>query len=112
MRTAVAILFLAFQVAMIVYARFDPGRYFCWAPHDSQNEYHIRVSIDDVELDTTETTRRYRIPAEGIDPRAIEHVIRLVRQYERSYGSDENAVVDIDYRTNGSAVKHWRWPEQ
>ena len=111
MRTVAAILFLSFQIGMIVYARFDDGRYFCWAPHDSQNAYQIEVTVGDNKLSAAETEQRYRIPAEGVDPRAIEHVIRLVRQYEQGYGSKDGAVVDISYRTNGSSATHWQWPE-
>ena len=111
MRTALAVALLAFQVAMIVYARFDPRRYYCWAPHDEQTEYRIRVRIDGRWLSPDEVHARYRDPWSGVNPRAAEHVIRLVRQYERTYGEDDPADVFLHYRINGGEDRIWRWPE-
>ncbi len=95
---------------MIVYARFTPARYYCWAPHDMQNEYAIFVTMNGKALTSEEVTRRYRIRQEGVDPRAIEHVIRLIDHYERTFGRDENAQVRLEYRINGGAVNVDRWP--
>ena len=102
-------LLLAVQAALIVYARFDPMRYFCWAPHDAQSVYRIDVRIGDRVLTRAEVTDRYRIDGEGRDPRAIEHVIRLVRQRETTYGAPDRASVVIRYRTNGGPEQVWRW---
>lgn len=103
-------LFLLFQVGMIVHARFDPARYWCWAPHDQQAEYWIDVEIDGRSLPPEQVARRYRDPWGGIEPRTIEHVIRLVRQYEQTYGRDDGARVVLRYRTNGGPLRVWRWP--
>jgi hypothetical protein len=101
---------LLLQIGRIVSARFDTARYFCWAPHDSQSEYEIDVSIAGRGLTRAETAARYRMPWGWRDPRAMEHVLRLVRQYEETYGRDENATVIIRYTTNGGPVQEWRWP--
>ena len=37
LRTVIPILLFAFQLGAIVYARFVPTRYFCWAPYDIAN---------------------------------------------------------------------------
>lgn len=110
-RSALAASFLLVQIGMIVYARFDPARFFCWAPHDSQNEYEIDVAVHGRVLSPDEVLARYRIPWGWRNPRAMEHVLRLVRQYEETYGRPEQANVAIRYRTNGGPVREWRWPE-
>ena len=107
-RGIVAGVVLAFQAASIVYARFDDARYFCWAPHDAQNEYVIAVEIDGRSLSPSEVEARYRIPASGVDPRSIAHVTRLVQQYERTLGADDDATVVVGYRINGKALRRWR----
>ena len=110
LRNILVIAFLLFQFTMIVYARFTPARYYSWGPHDAQNEYAIHVTVAGRELTSEEVTRRYRIRQEGVDPRAIEHVIRLVDQYERTFGRDDNARVRLEYRTNGGALNVESWP--
>lgn len=97
---------------MIGFARFDAARYFCWAPHDSQNEYRIHVRFAGHELSESEISARYRIPARGIDPRAIEHVLRLVSHYERSHGATDGASVRVVYRTNGGPEKRWQYRQR
>ena len=62
MRTAIGVAFLLFQLVMIVYARFVPSRYFCWAPYDAQSEYSLQVTIDGRPLANQEIRRRYRRP--------------------------------------------------
>lgn len=94
----------------IVYARFDPGRYFCWAPHDAQNEYRIEVVIDGRPLDRDAVLDRYRTLT-GWDPRAIEHVKRVIVQYESTRGSSDAAVVTLHYKINGIEQEAWRWPK-
>ena len=42
-RLLLASAWLAFQLVAIVYARFVPARYFCWAPYDTQTEYWVTV---------------------------------------------------------------------
>lgn len=111
-RTSLAILFLLFQVAMIAYARFDPGRYYSWAPHDEQAEYRIEVEIDGRPLSAVEVAERYRDPWQGVNPRAIEHVLRFVRQYEETYGRSDGARVTVYYTINGGPERGWRWPER
>ena len=96
---------------MIGVARFHPMRYYCWAPYDSQNEYEITVKIQDHELTRGDVTKRYRIPARGINPRAIYQVTDIVSYVERVYRGSDNARVTITYRTNGGEEKRWRWPD-
>jgi hypothetical protein len=54
MRTAAGLALLLFQVVMIVYARFVPSRYFCWAPFDIQTEYKLRVTVNGRPLKSSE----------------------------------------------------------
>ena len=108
---SIGILILLVQVAMIVRARFVEDRYYCWAPHDSQNEYVLQVRIDGRSLEPSEIKARYRIEADGTDPRAIQHVKDTVSQYEETYGRGDDAVVSMTYRTNGGPEQAWAWPQ-
>jgi hypothetical protein len=106
----IGVAILAVQVVMIAVARFHPMRYYCWAPYDSQNEYRITATIDNRELPSEEVERRYRIPAQGINPRTIYEVIDIVSYVERVYHDLDAAEVTVTYRTNGSEEKRWQWP--
>ena len=46
MRTLIAMLLFAFQLGAIVYARFVPTRYFCWAPYDIQTDYVATATVN------------------------------------------------------------------
>jgi len=109
-RLGAALLLLLFQGVMMVRARFDDARYFSWAPHDAQNEYVIKVRSHGRSLSDEEIGARYRIPARGVDPRAIAHVIRLVEQYERSQPAAASEVM-VRWRTNGGPLRSWRLPQ-
>lgn len=110
MRMVVGLLLILAQVGMIARARFDDARYYCWAPYDSLNTYEIEVEIDGRALDPDAIRDRYQIPARGMDPRAIRHVLDIVSQYERTYGAADEARVAVEYRTNGAATRRWQWP--
>lgn len=111
MRTVLAIALLVTQCCFVVAARFNDARYYCWAPHDAQNEYRIRVWVDGQELDRIAVEERYRLTTGGVDPRAIAHVIYSIRQYEKTYGKDDGARTLLEYTTNGGPLEQWTWPE-
>ncbi len=96
---------------MVIYARFDEARYFCWAPHDSQNEYAIFATVNDQTLTPDQIQKRYRIKQKGIDPRAIQHIKDIIERYETTYGKDSPAEVIMHYSTNGIEKPSWRWPK-
>jgi len=100
---------LLFQLGMIGYARFVPTRFFCWAPYDSQNKYQIQVVLNDRELIPNEIEARYRIPQKGYDNRAISHVIKILQQYEETYGQSDKALVKLRYSVNGKKEQVWQW---
>ncbi len=97
---------------MIVYARFVPSRYFCWAPYHSQNHYEMDVTVNGRVLTAGEIQRRYRRPQKGINSRTIEDQKDIIAQYERTYGKNERAEVTLRYRVNGGAEQTWHWPQQ
>src|SRR5436305_6275276 len=97
-RMIAGIAILAFQLAMIGYARFVPSRYFCWAPYDIQSEYRIDVSVGGRKLTPAEIRSRYRRPRQGVDNRSIRHVMDIVQQYEETYGAEDQAQVMMKYR--------------
>ncbi len=100
---------LLFQLGMIGYARFVPERFFCWAPFDSQSRYAIQVVMPDRALTADEIEARYRIPQQGSDNRAIAHIIKIVQQYEETYGAADRAAVKLSYTVNGRKERAWHW---
>lgn len=103
---------LLFQVAMIVHGRFNPGRYWSWAPHDAMWEFELSVELGDRKLSRHEARARYRIRRETHHEYAIERVIGAVRQYEMTYGLGDGARVHLTYRRNGRPAETWIWPEE
>ena len=89
MRLFLALTYLAVQLVILVYARFEPSAHFQWAPFDIQNEYWISVDIDGRALSLEEIANRYHERAIGIDPHAIEHLLAVVTRYEQTYGEND-----------------------
>ena len=108
-RTGISALFLALQIGGILYARTTPSRHFCWAPYDAITLYELHVTVGGRQLSPEETLQRYRLLSFR-DNRSIQHVIDIVRQYERTYGRAEGAAVQLRYQTNGRAWQEWHWP--
>ncbi|HZT32159.1 MAG TPA: hypothetical protein VFA33_19890 [Bryobacteraceae bacterium] len=109
-RTGVGVAILLFQAGAIVYARFVPARYFCWAPFDMQTDYRLEVTVRGRRLTPQEIRRRYRRPAQGTDNRAARHIMDIVEGYEERYGRADQAQVVMRYRVNGKAEQEWRYP--
>jgi len=113
MRTAIPILLFAFQLGAIVYARFVPTRYFCWAPYDIQTDYSATATVNGKELSASEFRRRYRRPQRGFDNRAPRHVIDMLQEVEEKRARlGERATIVMTYRVNGKEMREWRWPPQ
>ncbi len=105
----IGLIFLGLQMISIVYTRFIPERFFCWAPYDQHSSYKIEVTIDDKSLTRQEVRKRYRYYAEGWEQRSIYNIINLVRQYETTYGKEDNAEVRISYTINGYREGVWEF---
>src|SRR5207245_1462427 len=112
MRTLIAMLLLLFQLGAIVYARFVPTRYFCWAPYDMQTDYRLEVTVNGKPLTAEQIRRRYRRPQKGTDNRSVSHVTDILRQYQERYARGEDTRIVMRYRINGKDEQIWRWPEQ
>jgi len=108
MRTIIGVSILVFQLAMIVYARFVPSRYFCWAPYDVQTEYWITTVVNGRKLTESEIRGRYRRAQHGTDNRSPQHVMDILQGYEESYGRNDHAQVTMRYRVNGKEEQVWR----
>jgi hypothetical protein len=109
MRAIVGVAILSFQLAMIVYARFVPSRYFCWAPYDVQTEYWITTVVNGRKLTAGEIRTRYRRTQHGTDNRSPQHVMDILEGVEKQYRRSEHAVVTMRYRVNGKEERLWRW---
>lgn len=107
-----AVALLLFQVGAIVYARFVPSRYFCWAPFDMQTEYTADVEVNGRKLSAAEIRERYRRPMKGVDNRSAQHVIDMFEQAERRYHSGDDTRITLRYRINGHIDGEWRWPNR
>ena len=101
---------LAFQVCAVLYARFVPSRYFCWAPFDMQTEYQAEVSVGGRKLSAKEIQQRYRRGQKGVDNRSVQHVIDIFQQTEERYHRADPAEIALKYRINGHLTGEWRWP--
>jgi hypothetical protein len=111
MRIIIPVLLFAFQLGAIVYARFVPTRYFCWAPFDSQTDYTANAVVNGHPLTASEFRQRYRRPRHGFDNRSPQHVIDMLQQVEEKRAKlGEKASVVMEYRVNGKDPKTWRWP--
>jgi hypothetical protein len=103
---------LLIQVGLIIYARFIPERYFCWAPYDQCTQYSIEVSISGKPLEKGELWNRYRINPDDWDARSAANIISIVQRFESTLGTKDNARVTIHYTTNGHPERQWDWPER
>ena len=113
MRNLIALLLFGFQLGAIVYARFVPTRYFCWAPYDIQTDYVATATVDGNRLSGAEFRKRYRRPARGFDNRSPRHVIDMFQQVEEKRAKlGEQARIVMKYRVNGKEEQEWRWPPQ
>lgn len=106
---AVACLILLVQVVTVVYARFTPARYFCWAPFDMQTDYRLQAQVGGRELTPAEIRKRYRRPAAGTDNRSVQNLIDILEGVEQR--SAEKASITMTYRINGKEEHAWRYPQ-
>lgn len=106
-RVFIGILFLFLQIGGIVYARFIPERFFCWAPYDQHTKFQVFVTIDGKTLSSDETETRYKYKMKGWEQRSIHNIFSLISQYENTYGKGDNAHVTMIYSINGHEEKEW-----
>lgn len=106
-RWSIGIALLLFQLGAIVYARFVPSRYFCWAPFDMQTNYQLRVSVNGRELSAPEIARRYKRGQKGTDNRSYHHLIDIIEQTEERYHPHDRVDVTMTYSINGKAPEEW-----
>ena len=111
MRVFIPILLFAFQLGAIVYARFVPTRYFCWAPYDIQTDYVATSIVNGHPLTAAEFQKRYRRARRGFDNRSPQHVIDMFQQVEEKRAAlGEKATIVMTYRVNGKEPQEWHWP--
>lgn len=106
-RYYIGILFLTLQIVSVIYARFIPERFFCWAPYDNHTRFEVFVEIDGQVLSSVEAEERYQYKMKGWEQRSIHNIFSLIEQYESTYGEKVNAEVKVLYSTNGHAQKEW-----
>ena len=111
LRRALAISILAFQIAAIIYARFVPSRYFCWAPFDMQTDYRIQATINGKPLNPSQIRARYRRPPAGTDNRSVQHVIDIIQQVEQRYHPSDASEISLRYRINGKQEQTWQFKQ-
>ncbi len=109
LRWIIGVALLLFQIGAIVYARFVPSRYFCWAPFDMQTDYRIEASVNGEKLNAAQIRQRYRRPEKGADNRSVQHVIDIIEQAEQRYHPTDRTEVTMKYRINGKAEQVWHY---
>lgn len=110
MRGAVGVVLLLAQLAAVVYARFTPARWLCWAPNDSATQFRLTVTVDGRPLTPAAVQTRYQLPRGDWSENPPANLIAIVRQYEQTYGRGDGAVVALRYRLNGHEERTWSWP--
>jgi hypothetical protein len=112
MQTVIPIALLIFQLGAIIYARFVPTRYFCWAPFDTQTDYVATSIVNGHQLTAAEFQKRYRRTERGFDNRSPQHVIDMLEQVEQKRAAlGDHARIFMKYRVNGKELREWRWPQ-
>lgn len=102
-------LFIIVQVGLIIYARFIPERFFCWAPYDTHVRFEVSVKINDSIYRHKELEDRYHYHMKGWEQRSIHNVLSLIEQYEKTYGKMDNAEVEMIYSINGHKEEKWTY---
>ena len=111
LRWTIGLSLLAFQVGAIVYARFVPTRYFCWAPFDMQTDYRLEVKVNGTSLTKEQILKRYNRRAEGTDNRSSRHIMDIVEQTEQRYHAEDRTEVIMSYTVNGKKVPPWHYQQ-
>ncbi|WP_323789237.1 hypothetical protein [Psychroserpens sp.] len=111
-RFFIGLLFILLQVGSMVYARFIPERFFCWAPYDTHVNFEVFVTIDGKTLTPKATEARYRYKMKGWEQRSIDNIFLLISRYESTFGKADNAQVLMVYSINGHEEKEWRFKHE
>lgn len=106
-RFYIGIIFICLQIGSIIYARFIPERFFCWAPYDSHINFKTTVTINNKVLSTEEAVERYHYKMAGWEQRSIHNIFYLITKYERTYGVLDSARVKVNYSINGHKESVW-----
>ena len=106
-RYFVGIIFLGIQFLSIVYSRFIPERFFCWAPYDEQIFYEVKASNSERFLTKYELEKRYHRNVEGWEQRSIYNLFNIIEQYESTYGKKDSLHIEVKYSKNGHKEKKW-----
>ncbi|WP_406683910.1 hypothetical protein N1F78_14630 [Seonamhaeicola sp. MEBiC1930] len=107
LRLIIGALFLILQIAGIVYSRFTPLRFFCWAPYDIQTKFEATGKINGKILNSDQLKERYKYKMSGWEQRSIFNIFSLIEQYESTYGKNDKAEITIKYSINGHPEKIW-----
>jgi len=105
----IGVIFLLIQIFLIIYARFIPERFFCWAPYDEKTYLQTTVVLGDRILSKNEINDRYHYRFNGWEPRSINNVFDIIEQYENTYGFNDSSKINIKYTTNGHKMKEWSY---
>ena len=105
------LLLLGLQATLVIAGCFLKEKHFNWVPYDELSNYEIKTIIADTLLSEKAIQQRYRRPARHRENRSIYNLISLIRRYETTYGSEDHAIVILNYRVNGHSSYYWSWPE-
>lgn len=116
-RATVGIILLLLQLVAVAHARSVASRWLAaWAPNDYAVWYRLEVSTKGGPLSTDEVVRRYGLSGDqtgAVYQNPAQNMIDLIRQYEQTYGRNDQARVVLWYRPNGRGpIQVWRWPEE
>ncbi len=108
-KAVIVITFLAIQLALVIWARFIPERWFCWAPHDSYVDYELTVIVNGKELTDKEISQRFVRDRVYREVRAAGNAMDIIKQHCRTYGKNDETRVIMNYKINGIQQEPWIW---
>lgn len=109
LRFFISSLFIVIQIALIIYARFIPERFFCWAPYDIHTKFEVNGNINGEDVGTKELSWRYGYRMQGWEQRSIYNVFSIIKQYETTYGKEDIVEVKVNYSVNGHQEQVWQF---
>ncbi len=108
-RNYICAIFILIQIGAIVYSRFTSQRFFCWAPYDIHTKFEATAIIKGKFFSANELKKRYKYKMAGWEQRSIYNVFSIIKQYETTYGKNDNAHVKVKYSINGYPERIWEF---
>lgn len=103
--------FLLFQVVLLTYHRFSPGRLNRLTPFSGQTSYHVGGIVNDLPLRADDVRERYGLEARGIIAGNPDDLRKILSHRELRGDDEETVYLRLHTRYNGGPEEVWLWPQ-